>query len=179
VNSAQATLLALLVLALLPAVLGWLRDHRTWAPLSLVLLAAVGVAAALPVHVATGSRPLVAVVAVLAGALAVVGGGPVTSWVFALADSRDSTSDNPIDRAGQILRGGAWIGALERLGVFVSLAAGLPEGVAVVLAVKALGRYPELRNEDATGIAERFIIGTFSSVLWAVACAAVVRLVVA
>ena len=42
--------------------------------------------------------------------------------------------------------------------------------------LKALGRYPELRNQDHTGTAERFIIGTFTSVLWAAACAVLVHL---
>ena len=71
-----------------------------------------------------------------------------------------------------MLRGGAWIGALERLAVFAGLAAGWPEGLAVALALKGLGRYPELRDRDAArGAAERFIIGTFTSVLWAAACA--------
>jgi hypothetical protein len=81
-------------------------------------------------------------------------------------------------RAGEVLRGGAWIGALERAGIFVSLVAGWPEGLAIVLGLKGLGRYPELRNEERTGAAERFIIGTFTSVLWAAACAGVVRLLV-
>jgi hypothetical protein len=45
-----------------------------------------------------------------------------------------------------------------------------------VLALKGLGRYSELRGQpgDAAasgGVAERFIIGTFASVLWACACA--------
>jgi hypothetical protein len=39
-----------------------------------------------------------------------------------------------------------------------------------VLAVKGVGRYHEL---GAAGAAERFIIGTFASVLWASACAGV------
>jgi hypothetical protein len=79
-----------------------------------------------------------------------------------------------------VLRGGTWIGALERLAIFAALVAGWPEGLAVVLALKGLGRYPELRAaEDGvrTGAAERFIIGTFTSVLWACGCAAVVVLV--
>ena len=50
--------------------------------------------------------------------------------------------------------------------------AGRP-GLAIVLAVKGLGRYPELRSQEDTGAAERFIIGTFTSVLWAVACVGV------
>jgi hypothetical protein len=63
--------------------------------------------------------------------------------------------------------------------VFATLAAGWPEGLAVVLALKGLGRYSELRGGTAGaaglpatgGVAERFIIGTFSSVLWACAVA--------
>jgi hypothetical protein len=70
-----------------------------------------------------------------------------------------------------VLRGGAWIGALERLGIFATLAAGWPEGVAVVLAVKGVGRDHEVSG--STDAAERFIIGTFASVLWACACAGV------
>jgi hypothetical protein len=54
--------------------------------------------------------------------------------------------------------------------------AGLPEGLAVVLAVKALGRYPELRidaarSTDKSGVGERFIIGTMVSLLWAAGAA--------
>ena len=45
-----------------------------------------------------------------------------------------------------------------------------------MLGLKGLGRYPELRNQEHTGTAERFIIGTFTSVLWAVACAVFIHL---
>lgn len=84
-----------------------------------------------------------------------------------------------MDRAGEVLRGGAWIGAFERVAVFASLTSGWPEGLAVVLALKGLGRYSELRGSalgadgvaTSSGVAERFIIGTFASVLWACACA--------
>jgi hypothetical protein len=106
------------------------------------------------------------VVLLVAGVLAVAGGGLVTTQVFALVDKESRTV-----RAGEVLRGGAWIGALERLAVFVTLIAGWGPGLAIVLAVKGLGRYPELRSQEDTGAAERFIIGTFASVLWAAACA--------
>jgi hypothetical protein len=105
---------------------------------------------------------------VLAACLAVTGGGLVTTQVFAFVEDPDKVRD-----AGAVLRGGAWIGALERLGVYVALVAGWAPGLAIVLAVKGLGRYPELRSQEDTGVAERFIIGTFTSVLWAVACAGV------
>jgi len=108
------------------------------------------------------------VVTVLAAVLAVAGGGLVTSQVFSFVEDRERVRE-----AGAVLRGGAWIGALERLGVYVALVAGWAPGLAVVLAVKGLGRYPELRNQEDTAVAERFIIGTFTSVLWAVACAGV------
>jgi hypothetical protein len=115
----------------------------------------------------TDDHDLDKVVTVLAAILAVAGGGLVTTQVFTFVEDPVRVRD-----AGAVLRGGAWIGALERLGVYVALVAGWPPGVALVLAVKGLGRYPELRNQDDTGVAERFIIGTFTSVLWAVACAA-------
>jgi hypothetical protein len=48
-----------------------------------------------------------------------------------------------------------------------------PDGLLVVLAVKGLGRYAELR---APAAAERFILGTLASTLWSVACVGVVVL---
>ena len=47
---------------------------------------------------------------------------------------------------------------------------GSGEGLVVVLAVKGLGRYAELR---APAAAERFILGTLASALWAAACVGV------
>ena len=74
-------------------------------------------------------------------------------------------SDGPDGaRAKAVLRGGTWIGVLERLAVTGCLLAGLPSGVAVVVAVKGLGRYPELRENP--GASERFVIGTLASLLW-------------
>jgi hypothetical protein len=155
---------------------GWTRTGAViWTPVTLGLLAATALVAAVPPHVDIGSNPRLALLAVLAGALAVVGGGPVTARIFALVDGA-RTSDHRMEDAGAILRGGAWIGSLERAAVFASLAAGQPEGVAIVLALKGLGRYPELKAGASSGTAERFIIGTFSSVLWAAACAGLFRL---
>ncbi|MGI8613132.1 MAG: hypothetical protein ACR2KL_04180 [Nocardioidaceae bacterium] len=105
-----------------------------------------------------------------AGVLAVCGGSLAATAVFDLVAAEDPAAS--VHRAATVLRGGAWIGALERLAVFVSLLAHLPEGVAVVLAVKGLGRYPELRAEgakDRSGAGERFIIGTMVSLIWAAA----------
>ncbi len=108
--------------------------------------------------------------------VAVLGGSPVTATVLWLVDRGSSRHDDALDQAGEVLRGGAWIGGFERVAVFAALAAGWPEGLAVVLALKGLGRYSELRGHPGgapggNGVAERFIIGTFASVLWACACA--------
>jgi len=97
----------------------------------------------------------------------VVGGGPVTRLIFRLVDGRW------LDRPDSPEGGGLWIGVLERLAVFVSLVAAFPAGVAIALAVKAVGRYPQLRTPAA---GDRFVIGTFASVLWATACAGVLLL---
>ncbi|GAA1594830.1 hypothetical protein GCM10009789_56120 [Kribbella sancticallisti] len=114
----------------------------------------------------------------IAGSLAVAGGGPLTTSVLALVD-RGNTRSQSTQQAGEVLRGGALIGSLERGAIFASMVAGWPEGVAIVLAIKGLARYPELRAPDQPAsvtpqaVAERFIIGTFTSVLWSIACAGV------
>jgi hypothetical protein len=73
------------------------------------------------------------------------------------------------ERARQKLRGGTWIGILERLAITGTLLAGEPGGVAVVVAVKGLGRYPELRAGDDPAVSERFVIGTLASLVWSAA----------
>jgi hypothetical protein len=103
------------------------------------------------------------VVGVLA---AVTGGGPVASAVLRSADPTSAAAaGGPGDP--EVLRGGAWVGVLERAALAGTLLAGWPEGLAVVIAVKGLGRYAELK---APAAAERFIIGTLASLLWAAGC---------
>jgi hypothetical protein len=180
-NTTQLVL-ALLGFAVVAASLGWSTYGRAiWPPVSALALAAAGVVAAVADAV-SASRVEVTVLVVLAGLLAVLGGGPVTTRIFAVVDRQDDdpgdVDQQTIDQAGEVLRGGAWIGALERLAVFAGLAAGFPEGVAVVLALKGVGRFPDLRGDGRGGATtERFIIGTFASVLWAAGCAGMVALV--
>ena len=179
--SGYGVLLAVvLALGVLTAVAGWTspRARRWCAPAALLLLVAAAVVAAAPTAVSVPDGSAEVVLVGLAGLLAVAGGGPLTALVFDLVDQRDPRVDS-IRLAGHVLRGGAWIGGLERAATFATLVAGWPEGLAIVLALKGLGRYPELRAAEAgvrSGAAERFIIGTFVSVLWACACAGVVVL---
>lgn len=157
---------------------GWWQRALVWPAISTGVLVVVLVLAA-----RTGSveRPAVIVCTALALLASTGGGGPLTATVLRLASASTAPrapepgKPNPTPPE-DLLRGGAWIGALERLAVTTALIAGWPEGIAVVLAVKGLARYPELRAPGA-GASERFIIGTFTSVLWASACAVIVLLV--
>ncbi len=198
-----AALVALVVLAAGLMVL-WLPvvtrrlDSLPWWLVAGVPSVALGVAALLAVGAERGMRSVAETAAVLAVTVAVLGGAPVATAILRGAersgipgvsypaetlDEDPSVTSAVADRPGAglatalrpdaPLRGGLWIGALERAAVAVCLLIGQPGGLALVVAVKGLGRYPELR---ASGAAERFIIGTFASFLWAAAAAGVAML---
>lgn len=150
------------------------RRPAPWGAAVLVLLLAV---AAVLAWVAGDASDALAEGAVVAAVLAAVAGGsPVATSVLRLADPtaagvRGAPPPDGSPADPEVLRGGAWIGVLERAGVAGTLLAGWPEGLAVVLAVKGLGRYNELRTTPAAS--ERFILGTLASALWAAACVGV------
>ena len=165
-----AILVLLLVTALGGLGLAFVRERvrPAWASGVLVLLlAAAGVLAWLGEEPDRLPWQVVAVAGVLA---AVAGGGPVATAVLRAADPA-AAAGGPGDP--EVLRGGTWIGVFERAAVAATLLGNWPEGLAVILAVKGLGRYAELKVPPA---AERFIIGTLASALWAAACVGVVVL---
>jgi hypothetical protein len=92
-------------------------------------------------------------------------------------DLPDPPRRPPVAAAGAlppgVLRGGLVIGVLERLAVTLAILTGQPVAIAYVVAVKALGRYAELKETPAAS--ERFIIGTLASLLWAAGVGALVR----
>ncbi|WP_347057131.1 hypothetical protein ABC795_10525 [Blastococcus sp. HT6-30] len=147
-----------------------LRGERPGAAFgAAALVAALAVAGIFAWTTEEGGAGLVQAGALLAVLAAVTGGGPVATAVLRAADpAAVGVSGGPQDP--DILRGGAWIGVLERGAIAGTLLAGWPEGLAVVLAVKGLGRFSELR---APAAAERFIVGTLASALWAAACVGV------
>ena len=51
----------------------------------------------------------------------------------------------------EVMRGGTTIGYLERLAVVIALIAGYPEAIAIVVAVKGVGRFSELAAAEARG----------------------------
>ena len=123
--------------------------------------------------------------------LALVGGDPVTRRVLDLAvrgrvretddggilisAPPDGPADDAPDATTAVLRGGTTIGYLERIAVGRAIVAGYPEAIAVVVAIKGVGRFSELASAEAR---ERFIIGTLSSLLWACVVGALVRLAI-
>lgn len=118
---------------------------------------------------------------VLTGAL----GSPITLAVLRLARAVDeqkalAVDDEAAPETGAaldeaapdtpgVLRGGLVIGILERTAVALAILLNEPVAIAYVVAIKGLGRYAELKETPAA--AERFIIGTLTSLLWACAVA--------
>lgn len=64
---------------------------------------------------------------------------------------------------------GKYIGWLERALVLTFFVAGYPDGVGLLLAAKALARYPEIKTDPKGHFAEYFLIGTLTSVSLALA----------
>ena len=140
------------------------------------LIAAVLVGVAVVIRVVTNvDVPEEDLLGLFGLALAVIGGSVVTTASFNQIDGHNDVKAETLEAAGKVLRGGTWIGMLERFVVFATLVAGYPAGIAYALAIKGLGRYPELHNQKQPGAAERFIIGTMISVIWAGTCAYVAK----
>jgi hypothetical protein len=125
------------------------------------------------------------IIALPSTVLAVVGGNPVVRRILAFATHgtvregiaggilvQGARSDGPPQ---EILRGGTTIGYLERLAVVLSIIAGFPEAVAVLVALKGIGRFSELATPAAR---ERFIVGTLASLVWAGMVGGLVRLAI-
>jgi len=131
---------------------------------------------------------LLALAGLTAAVLGIVAGNPITVAMLDYADARSGAkpsivgahggimiTDRAIGADGQreVLRGGTTIGYLERLVVVAAIALGHWQIVALLVAIKGLGRFSEL---DTPETRERFIIGTLVSFIWAGACAALFAL---
>jgi hypothetical protein len=147
-----------------------LRGERVRHPAGALLLVVVlGVAAALAWRAGRPGDAVATGGLLLAVGAAALGGGPVVTAVLRAADP-DSGPDRRRASDPEVLRGGAWIGVLERTAIAGTVLAGWTDGLAVLIAVKGLGRFNELKAPVA---AERFIIGTLASGLWAIGCVGV------
>jgi hypothetical protein len=153
-----------------------------------VVVALVG--AAVGVDIPPPHPVFAAIVAIELFALGVTAGSPLTLFVVELTEKHSvragvhggilpaptesaiGTSEPP----KEVLRGGATIGYLERIAVLGCLAAGRIEGIAVIVAIKGLGRFSELDSPEAR---ERFIIGTLVSLIFSCGTGALLILAIA
>ncbi|ALO67602.1 hypothetical protein AS189_15275 [Arthrobacter alpinus] len=100
-------------------------------------------------------------------------GDPDTEASPETASEAALESATPSAPKTEVLRGGLLIGCLERAAVAVAILSGQPVAIAYVVAIKGLGRYPELKDTPAAS--ERFIIGTLASMLWAASVAVLTK----
>ncbi|WP_394551694.1 hypothetical protein ACDF64_12555 [Agromyces sp. MMS24-JH15] len=173
---AIAAVFSVLAFFLRPAVFLWLAIIG----LALALLASSLLYEVDP----SGYGPVVAVLAIVTAAF---GGGPAASWTLGAAMGGTATpgqhggiivtdrwrpgTERPVTEARrEVLRGGQTIGLLERIATAGVILAGFPEGLAIVIAVKGVGRFTELESAETR---ERFIIGTLASLIWACSAALV------
>lgn len=188
----SALVLALVAAAVL-SVLASIKPRRSFVwfaagTLGIAMLAAASAQGLPPVGVA----PLVVVLGL---ATAVFGGSAAAGTALDLAmggavspglhggiivtdrrvDADLASGAHAVERRREVLRGGLTIGVLERVASAGAIIAGFPEALAIVVAIKGVGRFTELEAPEAR---ERFIIGTFASLIWACAAALVVHLAI-
>ncbi|MFE5410443.1 hypothetical protein [Microbacterium sp. NPDC056569] len=188
-----AALTIFLFLALCGALVLVVISLRTPTTIPLVVAGVLVVLCLLAVTVSPVNVPLLLGlgIALLGTALSVLGGNPVTRRILEIAShGRVEEGDNggillraPVAPGGvagegavrEVMRGGTTIGYLERVAVTLGIVAGFPEAIAVVVALKGIGRFSELATAEAR---ERFIIGTLASLVWACVVAGLVRLAI-
>ncbi|MFN3708097.1 hypothetical protein [Microcella sp.] len=160
------------------------KDHYALPAVGLVAVGLVVVSVTAIESVGLGGL----VAQLLIVALAIAGGAPVVRGVLRLADRRPRGNDTtPTSAAGtsaapaptvadaaEVLRGGATIGYLERAAVVAAVLLARWEILAVLVAIKSVGRFRDL--DAGHHVTERFIIGTLASLLWAGATAALIAL---
>ena len=107
-----------------------------------------------------------------------------------LAVARHSTQGNGEAAAGCVpsqesgkqdemegsMRGGRWIGPLERILILLLASVEAPAAIAAIVAAKGVIRFPEISQDKAGQKAEEFLIGSFASWILAVLGALVIHL---
>ena len=79
------------------------------------------------------------------------------------------------DEAGISMRGGRWIGPLERILILLLASVEAPAAIAAIVAAKGVIRFPEISQDKAGQKAEEFLIGSFASWILAVLGAVVIH----
>ena len=74
------------------------------------------------------------------------------------------------------MRGGRWIGPLERILILLLASVEAPAAIAAIVAAKGVIRFPEISQDKAGQKAEEFLIGSFASWILAVLGAVTIHL---
>lgn len=108
-----------------------------------------------------------------------------------LAVARHSTQGNgevvaagcePLQESGKqdemegTMRGGRWIGPLERILILLLASVEAPAAIAAIVAAKGVIRFPEISQDKAGQKAEEFLVGSFASWILAVLGAVTIHL---
>ena len=80
------------------------------------------------------------------------------------------------DEAGTSMRGGRWIGPLERILILLLASVEAPAAIAAIVAAKGVIRFPEINQDKAGQKAEEFLVGSFASWILAVLGAVTIHL---
>ena len=88
---------------------------------------------------------------------------------------RPSLESGGQDESGSSMRGGRWIGPLERILILLLASVEAPAAIAAIVAAKGVIRFPEISKDEAGQKAEEFLIGSFASWILAVLGAVVIH----
>ena len=92
------------------------------------------------------------------------------------AGRRPSPESGKQDEPGSSMRGGRWIGPLERILILLLASVEAPAAIAAIVAAKGVIRFPEISQDKAGQKAEEFLIGSFASWILAVLGAVTIHL---
>ena len=95
--------------------------------------------------------------------------------VVAAAGRRPSPESGKQDEPGSSMRGGRWIGPLERILILLLASVEAPAAIAAIVAAKGVIRFPEISQDKAGQKAEEFLIGSFASWILAVLGAVIIH----
>ena len=88
---------------------------------------------------------------------------------------RPSLESGGQDESGSSMRGGRWIGPLERILILLLASVEAPAAIAAIVAAKGVIRFPEISQDKAGQKAEEFLIGSFVSWILAVLGAVIIH----
>ena len=93
-----------------------------------------------------------------------------------VAGCQPSQGSGKQGESGDSMRGGRWIGPLERILILLLASVEAPAAIAAIVAAKGVIRFPEISQDKAGQKAEEFLIGSFASWILAVLGAVTIHL---